>query len=152
LDSAWLAALWLTMAWSERRPGLYAAFQGALSASVLYAITSWLEVQPWVIGQYPEGLTDPRSLQAYGIGLALLGLVWVVARLSLRAHEQARQLMEHDWPIVDRVVLALLVLGQLFLAVWGIVPELGRELRPVEMPLLDDLAASHAPAYGPGAW
>ena len=48
--------------------------QAALSVAVVYAVTDWLEGQAWVSTTYPDGLFDPRSLQAYGVGLAVLAL------------------------------------------------------------------------------
>jgi hypothetical protein len=152
LEAAWLAGLWLTMALSERRPALYAAFQAALSFSVVYTINVWLREQEWVLEGHGEGVTDPRNLQAYWIGLAVLSLIWTAVRLLFRSRERVRVLLEHDWPIVDRVLLGLLVLGQLFLAILGIVPELGRELVFSDRFLMDVWAVSLAPAYGPGAW
>src|SRR5262249_42012319 len=78
LYTAWLAAVWLAVAWVERRPGLFAAFQAALSVAVVHGVTAWVEGQPWG-GDYPDALWDPRSLQAYGVALAGLGLLWVAA-------------------------------------------------------------------------
>jgi hypothetical protein len=140
LDAAWLGGLWLVMALSERRPGLYAAFQAALTLSLFYATTAWLEGRPWIHDLFPDLLSDVRCLQVYGIALAVLSLVWAAARLRFRSREWIRQLLEHDWPIVDRVLLAWLVFGQLFLALWGILPELAQG------------ALSPVPASGPAAW
>lgn len=149
---AWLSAVWLGIAYAKRWPGLFAAFQAALTGSVLLAATAWLEGQAWVIGHYPEALSDPRSLQAYGVALGLLGLFWLAARLALRSNNVMRELSEPAWPAVDWVVLGLLVLAQCSLAVWGILPGVLAELTPVGTPLELTWPPSYVHTYGPGAW
>src|SRR5262249_19532712 len=69
--TGWLAALWLAAACCERWPALFAGFQAALSLAVCYAVTGWLDGQEFVRSS-GAGLLDPRSLHAYGIGLAAL--------------------------------------------------------------------------------
>jgi hypothetical protein len=81
----WLAGLWLALAIVERRPEWFTAFEAALTAAVLFGVSAWLDKQPWVVGHYPGGWFDPRSLQAYGIGLGVLGLLGAAARLALGA-------------------------------------------------------------------
>src|SRR5262249_47154908 len=107
----WLAVLWLAFACMESSPGWFTAFQGALSAAALLTAAGWVESRPW--GTVPAELGDPRTLQALGVGLGLLGLVWVRLRLVLRGHEPTRMLLEPPWPAWDRLVLAGVVLGQL---------------------------------------
>jgi hypothetical protein len=148
----WLAALWLVMAWIDRRPVLFAAFEAAVSAAVLFAVTAWLEGRPWLQGSDAAGFADPRSLQAYGIALAGLGLAGVVGRLALRSRPDAQELFGADWPAGYRLALgALLVLGQFGLAVWGITPGVVEELTPAGTGALA-WPAQHVHAYGPGAW
>jgi hypothetical protein len=153
LAAFWLAAVWLVLAWWEGRPDLFAAFQAALSVAVGLGVTSWLEGQEWV-GARLDPLLDPRSLHAYGVGLAGLGLAWAAARLGLRGSARARALLEPwSWPALDRVVSGTLILGQLGLAVWGGLPDVLRELTPAGLPVPD---AAWPPEYvhalGPGAW
>src|SRR5262249_52359646 len=128
LGAGWLAALWLTLACKEQRPGLFAAFQVALMLAVLYGVTDWLKAQPWLHNEGIVGFFDPRSLHVYGIGLAVLGLLFVLARLALRATGLFRNLLNPEGPAMDRAMLLLLVLAQLALAVSALWPELGREL------------------------
>jgi hypothetical protein len=149
----WLAGFWLVIACLERWPALFAAFQAALFVAVGYAVTAWLERQPFAIPTYPESLWDPRSLQAYGVGLGLLCLVWIVVRISVRHRPIVQAMLATPWAFVDRLVLALLVGGQLALALWGICPSVVEELTP--MPLLSQMQAPSEPfshAFGPGAW
>lgn len=148
----WLSGVWLVIAWSRRWPLLFAAFQAALSGTVLLAATAWLEHQGWVIGQYPEALADPRSLQTYGIALSLLAVLWLGARFALRSKAIAQKLLAPPWPTVDWVVLGMVVLGQLGLAVWGILPGILDELTPIGTPLTTIWPTEHVYAYGFGAW
>src|SRR5207247_1432651 len=71
---------------------------------------------------------DPQNWQAYGIGLALLSLLWMVARIGLESSESAQKLLNPDWPAVDRLVLGVLFIGQAVFAVCGIVPGIVQEL------------------------
>jgi hypothetical protein len=151
--AGWLATLWLLVAWSGRLPALFTAYQVAMTLAFGYAITAWLQFQGWVIGNYPEGLTDPRSLQCYGIGLGLLGLVWLVVRFGLRRDERAQTLLNPGWVAFDRLILAVLVSGQLLLAVWGVIPEVLKELTPRGLdPGIGAWAADYPEAHGPRAW
>jgi hypothetical protein len=148
----WLSALWLLLAWRTRSAVLFAAFQAALSGTVLLAATAWLEGQAWVIDQYPAALGDPRSLQTYGIALGILGFVWLAARFGLRSNAVAQELLNPPWPAVDWVVLGGLVLGQLGLAVWGALPGMLGELTPIGTTLVTTWPDEHVNAYGLGAW
>jgi hypothetical protein len=143
---AWLSAVWLVIAWADVSRWLFAAFQAALCVTVGFAVTAWLEGQEWVFW-------DARSLQAYGLGLTGLCVVWVVARIVLQRQKTARQLLLPDWPGVDRLVLGAVLLGQMGLADWGIVKGALQELAPRgAASLLETWPESFEHAYGPGAW
>src|SRR5205807_6573834 len=90
-------------------------------------------------------ILDLRSLHVYGLGLAALGSLWVLVRVAVRERARAQELLEPPWPAVDRVVLGIVVLGQLGLVAAGVVcllvPEAG--LWPT---------AAAAQATGQGAW
>jgi hypothetical protein len=147
---AWLAAFWLVVSLLERWPWVFTAFQAALSVAVLYAVTHWLEGHDWVAAEYPEGLLDPYSLQAYGIGLALLGLIWTGLRLSLPATGVLRELLDYHKPALDELILAGLVIAQLAVACWNVLPGVNQELLPA--PAVAAMSASAAHAFGGGAW
>src|SRR5262249_53479122 len=149
--AGWLAVLWLVFAWVGRLPGLFLAFQIALSGSVCLAVAAWLERQPWVLVPL-DLLSDPRSLQAYGVGLAWLCLLWVLARLRLRSHERAPELLQSAWPAADRVTVVLLVLGLLGSVVWGVLPDVLYELTPASWLAASSATAAQLDATGPGAW
>src|SRR5439155_3468597 len=123
---------------------------------VLFGVTAWLNRQPWVVA-YPGDLTDPRSLQAYGIGLGVLGILWIAARLTLRWNATAtyllKPLLEPPWPTVDRAVMGCLVPGLLMMAVYGLMPGMIGELAPVgEIMDMPDWSAAAGHAHGLGAW
>ena len=78
----WLAVVWLLLAWQHRNAWLLAAQQCVLTAATVVAVTAWLQTTAWV-ASFPRDLLDPRSLQAYGIGLGVLSLLWIAARIGL---------------------------------------------------------------------
>ncbi len=128
--ATWLATFWLTVAWLERWPRVFTAFQAALSVAVIYVVTHWLEGQPWVADTYPRALLDPWSLHAYGIGLALLGLGWAGCRFLLPTAAPLRRLLDTYLPSFDEGVAAALVVGQLGLAIVGVVAVVSGETFP----------------------
>ena len=73
----WIAALWLVAAVLQRSPAWFSAFQLAVSVAVVFAENAAFPEWQWY---------DPYCLQAYGIGLALLGLVWIGAHMALFAN------------------------------------------------------------------
>lgn len=139
--AAALALAGLLLAVADRSPGWLALCQLAASAAVLYAANAWLGGRP----PRPE-IFDPGALHTYGIGLGVLSLAWVVARAGLRRSRTAVDVGLHGYT-VDRLVLAGLVIGQLFLALAGIGPGLAAELTPGGAASAGVLA----PVYGPGA-
>jgi hypothetical protein len=143
----WLCAVWLVIAWTERWPVLFAAFQAELASAVLLAVLAWLETQPFTA----SGLRflDPRCFQAYGLGLGILSLHWLAARVLLRTNAVAQKLLEPPWPAVDRVIVGLLVVGQLGLAIWGVVPGVIQELASAPLSFRGNLwLEAHGHVYG----
>ncbi|MCI0461466.1 MAG: hypothetical protein L0Z62_31330 [Gemmataceae bacterium] len=138
----WLAALWLVIAWRERWPALFAAFQVALGAAVVLALAAWRGL-PESIGATLE------ELQVYGIGVAVLMLGWVIVRRLLRGHPLGEVLLNPGWPMPDRLALAALLLAQLAIAGLGILPGIVAELAPV---VPGQPAVAPVFALGPAAW
>jgi hypothetical protein len=139
----WLAAVWLCVAVLRRSPAWFSAFQMAVSGAVVLAVRALLPEFEWF---------DPRSLQAYGIGLGLLGLGWIAARMALSRNARVRELWDASGPALDRVMLGVLVAGQFALAIWGISPGVNAELIPAGYVSLLDWPANVSHAYGSGAW
>ena len=80
----WLAVLWLAVAVLQRSPAWFSAFKIAVSAAVLFAVGAMV----------PKGeFYDPYCLQAYGVGLAALGLGWIIARVGLSANPRSPPVM-----------------------------------------------------------
>jgi hypothetical protein len=141
-----------------RRPVLSYVGSTLLLGAVLFGVTAQLTDHEWFRVAYPSSFFDPWSLQAYGIGLGGLSLLWVAVRI---AHKRLGHLRP-AWsdavggvlvPALDWLVLAGLVLGQLALAVWGIFPDMVRELTPAGWDAgIGAWPAEHVHAYGPGAW
>jgi hypothetical protein len=122
----WMCGLWVVIAWTERLPLLFAFFQVELASAVLLAATAAMDTQP--VSHSVLSFLHPHCLQGYGISLGTLSLMWLLARFLLRRNAVAQQLLEPPWPAVDRVIVGLLVVGQLGMAIWGVVPGVLREL------------------------
>lgn len=147
VHAGWLALIWLVIAMERRWAWLFAGFQAALCVAVGFGVTAWLIEQPWLVESYPAGLADPRSLHAYGIGLAGLSLLWAIVRPILKKRALIQDLMEPGWPALDRVVLAELVLLQLGLALAGVLPAVAAErslTHLIQWPLLPEAFGVHA--------
>jgi hypothetical protein len=127
----WLAAIWLTLAWTLRSPAIFSACQALLYLAVIFAATAWLDGQGW-IEKWPADLGSFRSLHAYGVCLAGLSLLWVIVRLVTRTNPRTWRLLEPPWPAIDRLILSLLVLGLLGMAIVGISPAVLAEWTPTE--------------------
>src|SRR5262249_26336207 len=115
--------------------------------------TGWLAGQPWVAANPLGGLWEPRSLQAYALGLALISGLAVAARIGLRRTVTGRELLLPAWPGVDRGLLGLLVVGQLGLVDWAVLRDVLTEVLPqgINWPSAW-WPDTYAEAYGPGAW
>ena len=146
----WLAAIWLLLAVRHRSAGWFAAFQTALTASLLAFTTDWLYQQAWVNHQ-GRALVDPRSLQVYGIALGLFAAGWSAARIALRRLPAAATLVEDSRTAVDRWAFYLTALGGLALACWGILPETIWELSP-QGTFAGAPSGATSFVFGPYAW
>jgi hypothetical protein len=140
-----IVTLALNVRW--RQQALLVTSQVLLALAVVFGVTWGLAGRPWVAAD-GGGLTDPRSLQLYGTGLAALTLAWVLLRVAGRTSAVARRLTEGDEPPLHRVLLAGLIVLALGLALWGAVPGAVAELSPAA----PGVSESHAHAYGPGGW
>jgi hypothetical protein len=153
LYAFWLSLLWLATSCFKRWPVLFALSQAASCVALLFAITSWLDRQPWVAG-YRDGLTDPRSLQSYGIGLALACLVWAAARIRLRSNPGAQALLSPSFYPFDRIILSAVVCGHVLLSLSGTVPSVLEELsmaRPAAT-VQQAIVAWRMHVGSPGGW
>ncbi|NQT13787.1 MAG: hypothetical protein HQ582_13625, partial [Planctomycetes bacterium] len=145
----WLAGIWMVIAATRRWPAMCAAAQAVLTLAAVVATTAWLQQHPWD----PTGrvdLVDPRSLQAYGIGLALLTLLWIAARIGLGRNAVAEQLLNPGWPTVDRIVGQAMVVLQLLVLALHLLPGCLRELVAHSPGLIT--VRFPAEAFGSPAW
>ena len=131
--------------------GAFSVFQVAFTVATVLLGVTWVNAQDW----RPEssvGFFEPAVLHAYAVGVGVLGLAWVIARRALRSNETAREIwVRHPWS-AERVVLAVLVVGQLALVALAILPELKAELRPTNWAPFRAEPVALAQAFGPGAW
>ncbi len=125
----WLAAIWLLLAWMHRSRDILMAGQCLLTLATAVAATAWLQTQSWVT-DLPRDLLDVRSLQTYGIALALLSLGWIVVRIAMRGKPIAERLLCSEEPTVDWVVRHAVVVCQMLLAVVYVAPGVANELWP----------------------
>jgi hypothetical protein len=134
LAGAWAGfALWTSLlllvpavAWRER--GAFPAFQAVLTWSAVLVGLAWVEAQSWFPGRF--GVLDPRALQAYGVAVGILSVAWQITRRALNQFDEVRRLWSEFSPSIDRVVLGLVVVGQLLLAAGGLFPAVVEELTP----------------------
>ena len=111
----WLAAIWLAIGWRRRNALLFAAHQLMLTLATGVATAAWLKHQSWLAAG-PGDLLHPYSLQAFGIALGVLSLLWIVARIALRGNATADELLNPlAAPTVDWIVRHGLVAAQLAL-------------------------------------
>jgi hypothetical protein len=149
--AAWLGLVWLTLALVWRERGAFPVFQLALSLATVLLGVAWVNAQDWRPETTP-GFFAPAALHAYAVALGLLGLGWVVLRRGLRHNETARALWTaQTWP-AERVVLAVVVVAQLLLVAWAIVPEVKAELRPAGWQPFRAEPVELVQAFGSGAW
>lgn len=145
--AAGLAALGFAAAWVWREPGSFSPAQAALAVAAVLAGLAWVERQDWW-ADTALGLRDPRALRAFGVALALLGLVWVVARRLAVRSERLRELWLADPFALDRFVIGAVVVGQLLALAAAVEPAVRDELTPLVWPAPAELAH----AFEPAAW
>src|SRR5262249_18091619 len=91
ITTLWLAALCAEVAWHEHWPGLFTTAQGTLVIAVLFLVSDWLLNQDWFF-RFPHSLVDPRSFYAYCLGLSVLCLLLLFAKMLLRRRENLQVL------------------------------------------------------------
>lgn len=148
--AAWLAAVWFVLAWVWREPGAFSAANAALAAAAVFCGLAWAERQDWW-ATTGMGSRDPRFVQAVGVALAALGLVWGAARRLAAGSDRLQALWLRDPFAVDRLVLGGVVIGQLLLLAAAVEPAVGAELTPIGQPALS-APVELAHAFGPGTW
>jgi len=155
-DALWLAAAWFVLALHANSKARFAAGQAALTFAVIWVICRHVQAQEW----FPENgnWLHPHVLQWLGTSAALLGLLWVASRLSLRRLIGLRP--GYAWPIrtwrlsngidgvsVDRVVTGAVVGVAVVLGAGGVISGIYSEIS----------AQAHVPgvhtlALGSGSW
>jgi hypothetical protein len=128
----------LVQALHSRSEGWFTAFQAALIGAVLCLVSTIAWRRGWQL--------DERGVQAYGVGLALLSLLWVGARKAMVGWETLEGLLPTTWPGLDRLLLGALVVGQLLLAGAVALPGVASEWVAGS----DSILPGHV--FGPGAW
>ncbi len=148
--AAWLGLAWLAYALFWREAAAFAAFQLAWSAAAVFCGVAWVEARVW---QSPSvfAFVDPASLQAYVVALGLLSVAWAIARRFLPSTSILRRIwLDKVWS-TDRIVLAALVLFQVFLAAATVAPEVKVELTPRDGAGLRQIHELPR-AFGASAW
>ena len=123
----WLSAIWLVVAVVNRIPALITGAQAVMCLASLAAGTAWLQQCSWSIEGNVD-FTDLRTWQVYGLSLAALALVWTIARVALRQSKLAQELLEPEWPSIDRLLVGGLCVGQLLVVAGAMLPAIGSEL------------------------
>ena len=155
LDLTWLAVVWLALAMRYACPALFAACQGALTGSVVFAVATWLEGRDWYV-RSPDPWLDPWTLQAQAMALGVSCLAWIGLRLadrgpSSRLPAAVGGLLDPPWPSFDRWLRYALLLAAVVLVATGAWPGVIRELSPRDV-AAPHLGGFHAHALGAGSW
>ena len=97
---------------------------------------------------------DPRSLQAYGIGLALVCLLWVAVRIGLQSNPRAQALLNPGFYALDRIVLPIVVCGYTLLSLNGAIPSVLEELSVFtpDVRIQQAILEWRTQVGGPGGW
>jgi hypothetical protein len=123
----WVALLWIMFAIQAVRPGLLACGQVALILASLVALAEWMLRHEWITASAGDLFQTP-ILQTLAFGPAIVGIAWAMVKLFARRLPRGRALLEPEWSGVDRLVLVLLVAGQLLLAVATLRHEISNEI------------------------
>ncbi|WP_439625018.1 hypothetical protein [Gemmata sp.] len=149
--AVWLATVWLTFAvvWRDRTS--FSVSQVALALAAVLCGVAWVDAR----GGRPTralGYFGPAALQVYAVALGVLGLGWAWARRLLGENPLARHLWTGRLWSAERVVLAVVVVGQLVLAAFAVLPEVRAELAPLGWESHRAPPPELAHVFGPGAW
>jgi len=161
LTAACISALYLLLAWGYRCAPRFAVHQIAAIAAVLTVTTAWLAHRGWLEYVISVELLHPRNLHAYGIGVGMLMLAYVGARITCAAAGRdvgnrwvfdrqstgERNRFLQGRPEVDWIVRHVLVWLQFALIGLLLLPGIGQELVSSGTPNTIQRAAG-----GGGAW
>ena len=144
----WLSAIWLVVAAVNRLPALITGAQAVMCLASVAAATAWLQQCLWSIEGRVD-LTDLRTWQVYGLALAILALVWTITRVALQRFKLANNLLEPEWPSLDRLLAGGLCTLQLLVAAAAILPAVAYELGSATANPANTLQAAVA---SPASW
>lgn len=156
----WIAAIWLIAAWYGASPGVFATFQAILNLAAIVALLWGIADRPWfATSRVP--LIAPHTLQAYGITLAGLSLLWAGLRVALSrvaavqasVHGQkARRLLTPPWPSADRVTLFFVGASLIVLTSFASLAGVMRELSGNPWTIVSRVFVFWIPLLGPATW
>ncbi len=125
---SWLAILWLVAALSERDAPWFVAFQVAATFAVALGVGFVLQEQARAVGA-AVSFTSATALYAFGLGLGGIALCWALLRRLLERRVFFRVFFAPA-NFFDQLLLGALIVGQLVLAGWLVIPEVVREVAP----------------------
>lgn len=143
---AWLAVIWLMLAYEWRSADLFAVAQSVATAALLGGVTALLQRQAWY-AESPLPVLDPWILQAWGIALAASCMAWIAARAAMLRFDPSLNncdvQMNHDdltWsqrliaflctrsPVIEFAAASLAITLLFVVAIYAIVPGVAQEL------------------------
>lgn len=149
--AVWLAVLWFGMVWVRGERVGFSAAQCALAAAAVLLGLTWVERQEWW-ATTSMGASDPRALQVFGIALAVLGLVTVLARRVAGGSERLRDLWLNNSFSADRLILGGVIAMQLGLLVHAVELPVRQELNPAGLMLASRAPPELIHAFGGVGW
>ncbi|MGH9956944.1 MAG: zinc ribbon domain-containing protein, partial [Pyrinomonadaceae bacterium] len=155
----WLAGIWLALLWVVRHRALFAVFQIALTCGVVLSVKGVLQQYDWY-AYLPHAFLHPWGLQIQGTALVLLSLGWIAVHLALKSEKFkidklkfVGHLVDGSWT-VDRLITWAVLVGFIFLALYGALPGVTRELTAegTANPSWNIAGFPHEEAFAIGSW
>jgi hypothetical protein len=153
----WIAAIFLLSLWLNRLHLLFVAFQIALTGAVILSVKAMLQQYEWYT-YLPHAFMHPSALQIQGTVLALLSLIWIAVRVTVRK-------LEHHsiggfWKVldtrhsIDRLIPWVLLGGFVLLSIYGAASGVIQEfaLRGTQTSDWNIAGFPHSEAFGIGSW
>jgi len=149
--AVWLGLVWLALAAVWRDHSSFSVFQGAFSLAAVLCGVAWIDAQGWWPTHSQEYL-KPAAWHVYAVSVGLLSVGWVFARRAFRNNLRAQQLWTGQTWSAERVLLAVLVVGQFLFAAIAIVSEAQAELTPLNAVYYRAQPPELTQLFGSGAW
>jgi hypothetical protein len=152
----WIAGIWLISLWLNRLKLLFVAVQIAVTGAVILTVKATLQQYEWYL-YLPHAFLHPWGLQIQGTVLAILCLIWIVARwgatkLDLHSSGGFWEMVDTRYA-VDRLLAWILLGGFTVLSIYGALTGINQELGTYGSDVGFNVAGfDHREAFALGSW